>query len=240
MLIDLKGLKVIIIGASGTIGNLLFRSFIKEGAIVGGTYFNSPIVTEDINSDCYFINRVDVRDEIDLKKGLKDLIFKLGSVDVFIYNAGICKDNLLPFISSKDWNNVLNTNLNGAFLSAKIISKHFIINNHGKIIFISSVKGMNGSYGQSNYSASKAGLIGLSNSLAKELGEYGITVNTVCPGFQVTNLNREKPDKLNRAVSESVINKTLDINEIIDSLLFLCSKQIKNISGQVFHIDNRL
>lgn len=235
---------VILIGGSGDIGKHLLCRFLEEGFNVGTTYNNTPIDLKEALLNRYknnlYIEKMDVTDPKSIKKGLGRLIKALGEVNYFIYNAGITEDALLGIMKLDNWNKVMDVNINGAFLTTKIISNSMIKRKKGKIVFIASYKGISGSYGQSNYATSKAALIGFSKSISRDLGKFGISVNSVCPGFIETNLNKKYPMKKEEAIQQSVISRISSLTELTDFILFLISDHLMNVSGQNFRIDSRI
>ncbi|MBA4493468.1 SDR family NAD(P)-dependent oxidoreductase [Paenactinomyces guangxiensis] len=244
MNVSLNGKKILIVGASGILGDCLLRRLLEEGAIVGGTYYSQSVktLTEDLvpYDHQLILQHVDASDPISIQKGLTRLVKQLGTIDSYIYNSGICEDALLPFMSFKKWKHVMSVNLDGAFLAGRIVSKEMIRLKKGKILHIASYKGVFGSYGQANYSASKAGMIALTKTMAKELGQFGISVNALCPGFMITNLNRNPEKKRERAIQDSVLSSISEPLEVVDFIIYLLSDKIFNLSGQVLHLDSRM
>ena len=159
-------------------------------------------------------------------------------IDILINNAGITKDNIILRMSEKEWQNVIDTNLKGCFNGIKSITRHMIKNKNGRIINITSVIGQIGNAGQSNYAASKAGIIGLTKSLAKELGSRNITINAVAPGYIETEmthkLNTNIKDKLTTSIPLGRLGKTKDVANLV---CFLTSDEASYITGQTINVD---
>ena len=159
-------------------------------------------------------------------------------IDILINNAGITKDNIILRMSEKEWQNVIDTNLKGCFNGIKSITRHMIKNKNGRIINITSVIGQIGNAGQSNYAASKAGIIGLTKSLAKELGSRNITINAVAPGYIETEmthkLNTNIKDKLTTSIPLGRLGKTKDVANLV---CFLASDDASYITGQTINVD---
>lgn len=243
MNVNLNHKKVVLIGATGSIGNGILRGLLQSGSTVYATY-NTSAIPEDLTiykkENKLYLQQVDILDKASIKTGLTELMEDCPKVDAFIYNPGICDDSLLPLMSDNQWESVIDINLNGAFYVSKLISKYLIRNKKGKMIFISSLKGVTGSYGQSNYAASKAALIGFSKSLAMEMGRFNITSNTICPGFIPSNLNANAPHKTERAINSSVLSKVGDLDELVHFIIFLLSDYVQSATGQVFHLDSRM
>lgn len=246
MNIDLSKKVVVITGASKGIGSKLAKAFASEGAIVVMNYYHSEssakIIYEEIltKSPCSLLIKADVTSPTEVSLFYSKVLDKLGKVDILINNAGICDDNLTNLMSFDQWNRVINTNLNGTFLCSREFSKIMIKQRYGKIINISSLKGQEGSLGQANYSASKAGIIGFTKSLAKELGKYNISVNAVCPGFIVTDLNRNNENKKEIAKLRSIISTEGILEDLKNFILYISSNKFSCSSGRVYNIDSRL
>lgn len=169
-----------------------------------------------------------------------DVIKEYGKIDVLINNAGLCSDNFIQFMSYDQWDRVIKNSLYGVFLCSRIFSKCLIKNGGGKIINIASLKGQLGSEGQCNYSAAKAGVIGLTKALAKEFGPYNISVNAVCPGFAVTDLNKDNENKVMYAMEMSTMTTEYTKSDLSNFIAFLCSDAIKGVSGRIFNLDSRI
>lgn len=161
-----------------------------------------------------------------------------GKVDVLINNAGITRDNLIMRMNEDDWDAVLDTNLKGAFLASKAVIRPMLRQRSGRIINITSVVGRMGNAGQANYSAAKAGLIGLTKTLAKEVGSRGITVNAVAPGFIDTRLTDVLPDELKQQLlAATPLGRFGTVEDVANAVAFLASDQASYITGQVLSVD---
>ena len=246
MNVDLSGKVVVITGASRGIGYSIARRLAEEKATVVINYFNSQEAAmklyeeiKNFNPSC-MLCKADVKDEKDVKNMYLNIKKIFGKIDVLINNAGICDDALLTSMSYKKWNDTIGINLTGTYLCCKYFSRMMIKNNSGKIINIASFKGQTGSYGQCNYSASKAGIIALTKSLAKELGMFGISVNSICPGYITTDLNRGNENKHDLAKKMSVININYNMQDLLNFIVFAISDKCRGVSGRVFNIDSRI
>ena len=161
-----------------------------------------------------------------------------GRVDILVNNAGITRDNLLMRMSEEDFDQVLNTNLKGAFHTMRLVSRHMLKQRSGRIINMASVVGVAGNAGQVNYAASKAGVIGMTKSAAKELASRGITVNAVAPGFIETDMTGKLSDKVkDQAVGQIPLGKFGRPEDVAKTVAFLASDDAGYITGQVIHVD---
>lgn len=237
---------VVITGASRGLGKSLAIAFAKSGADVVANYRSNKEEAMKTLKELkkYNVDNemlcADVTNDADVNKMYSYVMKKYGKVDVLINNAGINSDDYANLMSKDKWDKVINTNLTGVFLCTRYFSKNMIKNRTGKIINISSLKGQLGSEGQSNYAASKAGVIGYSRSLAKELGEVGVSINVVCPGYIKTDLNSNNAYKCQIANQMSAMSTDYCLDDYINFTLFLASDNLKGVSGQVFNIDSRI
>ena len=233
-------------GASRGIGKSIALNLGSEFAIAVG-YTNSQheaeAVVEEIkkNGSNAFSVQLDIGDKESVNNAFLFIEKQLSNVDILINNAGITKDNILPRMKETEWNEVIQTNLTGSFYTSQRAIKNMIKNKWGRIIFISSVVGMSGNQGQSNYAASKAGIIGLSKSISKEVGSRNITSNVIAPGYiesdMTSFLNDENRDMIIEQLSIKRIGKPEDISNIVS---FLCKDESEYITGQVIPVDGGL
>lgn len=180
----------------------------------------------------------DVRDADAVKAMIDEIITKWGKIDILVNNAGITRDNLLLRMSDKAWDDVLNTNLRGTYLCTKFALRSMIKQQWGRIISVASISGLIGNAGQTNYAASKAGIIGFTKSVAREVGSRNITANAVAPGFIKTQMTENLPD----AIKESILSMTSlrrfgEPEEVAELVAFLASDRAGYITGQVISID---
>jgi len=180
----------------------------------------------------------DVRDADAVKAMIDEIITKWGKIDILVNNAGIARDNLLLRMSDKAWDDVLNTNLRGTYLCTKFALRSMIKQQWGRIISVASIAGLIGNAGQTNYSASKAGIIGFTKSVAREVGSRNITANAVAPGFIRTQMTEKLPE----AIKESILSMTSlrrfgEPEEVAELVAFLASDRAGYITGQVISID---
>ncbi|HLG30128.1 MAG TPA: 3-oxoacyl-[acyl-carrier-protein] reductase [Candidatus Brocadiales bacterium] len=185
--------------------------------------------------------RADVTDFPKVNQVFEDVFNKFGRIDILINNAGLARDNLILRMTEDEWDQVLDTNLKGIFFTTKIVARYMIKQRAGKIVNVSSVSGITGNRGQCNYAASKAGIIGLTKSAAKELAPRGITVNAVAPGFITT----EMTDTLNEYIKDAAL-KAIPLSrfgspsDVAKGILFLASPDADYITGHVLQIDGGL
>lgn len=246
MIVDISGKVVVITGTSKGIGSKLVKSFAKENAKVVINYYHSEKQARELFNEvssythyCILV-KADVTNPNNVSLLYHETIKAFGRVDVLINNAGICDDNLIQMMPLEQWQKVIEVNLTGAFLCCREFSKIMIKQRSGKIINIASLKGQEGCVGQVNYSASKAGLIGLTKSLAKELGQYNIAVNAVCPGFIITDLNRNDHKKKEIAEHKSLLSINFALDDVVNFIIYISSNLFLGISGREFNLDSRL
>ena len=240
----LTGKTALVTGASRGIGRETAVTLASYGANVIVNYNGSKEKAEEVvslirekggSASVYGCN---VADYAAVETMMKDIVKEHGSLDILVNNAGITKDGLLMKMSEEDYDAVLNINLKGAFNCIKHISRQMLKQKSGHIINLSSVVGVYGNGGQVNYSASKAGIIGLTKSVAKELGSRGITVNAVAPGFIVTEMTDAMPEDAKAQVAERIAMKKLgSVEDVAELIAFLASDKASYITGQVICVD---
>ena len=233
----------VVTGAGRGIGRAIALKFANEGAdvvVVSRTQENSEKVTAEIRAlgRKAWAHAVDVSDSASVGAAAEKILAEAGKVDILVNNAGVTRDGLLMRMSDADWDSVLNTNLKGAFLVTKAFSRAMIKARTGRIINISSVIGLIGNAGQCNYAASKAGLIGFTQSAAKELAGRGITVNAIAPGFIETDMTAELKEDLKAALIKQIPLGCLgQADDIAGAALYLASPAARYVTGQVLTVD---
>ena len=236
---NLSGKRVLITGAAGGIGKELSKSFLEVGAniILSGTNINRlQSLKDDLNQECE-VFECDLKN-VDEINNLLNFLDGSGGVDVLINNAGKTEDNLLMRMTDEQWEDIMLINLTSVMRLTRGIIRGMIKKRWGRIINITSIVALTGNPGQSNYVASKSGLIGFSKSLASEVASRGITVNCIAPGFIKTNMT----DKLNENQTSSILNR-IPMNrigipiDICSSAIFLASSYSNYITGQTIHVN---
>ncbi len=182
--------------------------------------------------------QIDVTSSESIENAFTTIEKELNGVDILVNNAGITKDNILPRIKEDDWNDVINTNLTGSFKTSQRAIKHMMKNKWGRIVFISSIVGIVGNQGQANYAASKAGLIGMTKSVARELSSRGITANCVAPGYVETDMTNKLTDEIKSSLNEQIpLGRIGNVKDIAYAVAFLASDEASYITGQTLSVD---
>lgn len=240
----LEGKTAIVTGGSRGIGRAICVALAKAGANVVTCYANGAAGAMETVELCKEFGvkaealQANVACNDDVVKLITTVKDTYGSIDILVNNAGITRDNLLMKMNEDDFDQVIDTNLKGAFLCIQNISKILLKQKSGKIINISSVVGVSGNAGQANYSASKAGLIGLTKSVAKELGSRGITCNAVAPGFIETDMTAKLPEEIIADMKKNIPMKSLgQVEDVANLVVFLASDEARYITGQVICVD---
>jgi 3-oxoacyl-[acyl-carrier protein] reductase len=241
---DVKNLNVIITGGSRGIGKGIALAFAKKGANIAFTYSSSSssastlekqLNSFGIKSKSYKSDASSYNESIDLVNKISS---DFDSIDVLINNAGITKDNLLMRISEDDFDDVINVNLKSVFNMTKAVQKTMLKQRKGSIINMSSVVGVKGNAGQSNYAASKAGIIGFSKSIALELGSRNIRTNVIAPGFIETEMTEKLPEETIKQWRNGIpLKRGGKVEDVANLCLFLASDSSSYITGQVINVD---
>ncbi|MCB5560094.1 3-oxoacyl-[acyl-carrier-protein] reductase [Anaerosalibacter bizertensis] len=240
----LKEKNALVTGGSRGIGRATAIELSKEGANVIITYNSNEEKAKEVikeiekNGVKGLAIKADVSSEEDVKSMMKTIKSQFDSIDVLVNNAGVTKDNLLIRMKSEDWDKVINTNLKGVYLCTKAVVRGMMKKRHGKIVNIASVVGISGNAGQGNYSASKAGVIGFTKSIAKELGSRGINVNGVAPGFVETDMTEVLSEDIKEQSLKLIpLERFAKPEDIANVVVFLCSEKANYITGQIINVD---
>lgn len=240
----LQGKSVLVTGASRGIGRAIALEFAKQGANVAVNYAGSENKAQKVVEEILqlgvkgFKIQADVSNESDVKGMVKEVISQFGQLDILINNAGVNKDNLLMRMKESEFDQVINTNLKGAFLCTKAVTRQMMKQKAGRIINVASIVGVSGNPGQANYVAAKAGVIGLTKTTAKELASRNVLVNAVAPGFISTDmtdaLTEEQRKEMLSMIPLSKLGRPEDVAKVVR---FLASEDANYITGQTIHID---
>jgi 3-oxoacyl-[acyl-carrier protein] reductase len=243
MKIDLTGKNALVTGSTRGIGRAIAEAFAESGArvaVVGREQQRADEAAAALGHSAKGF-AADVSDTTAVSKLIDDVEKSFGSIDILVNNAGITRDNLVMRLKDEDWDAVLDANLRGAFAAIRAASRGMMKKRGGRIINIASIVGMIGNKGQANYSASKAGLIALTKSVAKELGSRNILVNAVAPGFIETemtaSMTQEARDALGKQIALERLGSAQDVAAMV---AFLASDLASYITGQVFVVDGGL
>ena len=245
--ISLEGQVALVTGSSRGIGAVIARRLAQAGAKIALNY-NASIaaatkVMDSINADGGDAMMIagDVADEFQVEQTIKAVITQFGRVDILINNAGIHRDRLLLRMTPADFDEVLQVNLRGAFLCTKYVMPHLIRQHYGRVVNMSSVVGLTGNPGQANYAAAKAGLIGFTKAVAREVASRNVTVNAVAPGYIATGMVEDLTDDQRSQILERIPMGRFGTSEdIAETILFLSSKGAGYLTGQVLTVDGGL
>ncbi|MBQ9120590.1 MAG: 3-oxoacyl-[Lachnospiraceae bacterium] len=240
----LAGKIALVTGASRGIGSAIAKTLAGYGATVVINYNGSKERAEAVAAEIAaaggsaMVYQADVSKEEEAAAMFADVIKQYGRLDILVNNAGITRDNLILKMTTEDFDAVIDTNLKGVFQCMKLVSKQMLKQKAGRIINISSISGVIGNAGQANYCAAKAGVIGMTKALARELGSRGITVNAVAPGFIVTDMTDKLPDAVKESMAAQIPLKRFgEVEDIAETVAFLASEKAAYITGQTIQVD---
>lgn len=244
---DHSGKVFVVTGGSRGIGESIVRTLATQGATVYSTYNANAERAQAISADVarqggtVHYQSVDVANEDAVKGFFEHVVQQAGKIDGLVNNAGITRDGLIMRMSSKDWQDVLQTNLTGVFYACRAVARPMMSARTGRIVNIGSIVGLGGNAGQVNYSSAKAGLVGLTRSLARELASRNILVNCIAPGYVETDMTDKLTDDQKKAFSDSIpLKRSAKAEEIASVVSFFLSDQASYITGQVINVDGGL
>ena len=240
----LEGKVALITGAAKGIGRAIALAMAAEKATVVINYNGSKERAEQVLEEVKALGadgcvyQCNVADTADTDAMIKEIIKTYGHLDILVNNAGITRDNLIMKMSEEDFDAVINANLEGCFNTIKAVSRQMLRQRSGRIINITSVSGILGNAGQANYCAAKAGVIGITKSVAREMASRGITVNAIAPGFIRTEMTDVLKDDIKKALMEQIPMKNFgEVEDIANTVAFLASEDARYITGQVISVD---
>ncbi len=246
-MIDLSGKFALVTGGSRGIGRAIVQRLATQGADVAFTYKGNAAAAAETVTSVEALGRTALSIQADAAQAdipdtvVKTVLEAFGKIDILVNNAGVTRDDLIMRMSIEAWREVLETNLFGAFYMTKAVTRPMLKAKGGRIINITSVSGQAGQTGQANYSAAKAGIIGLTKATARELASRGITVNAIAPGFVLTELTQDLPAALQAEITaRTPLGRFGETTEIADAVAFLASDEAAYITGQVLAVDGGL
>jgi 3-oxoacyl-[acyl-carrier protein] reductase len=235
---SLEGKRALVTGASKGIGRAIAQELAGAGATVVVAYRSGKDEAEQLASE---IGGDAVQADVSSPEEAKRLVEEAGDIDVLVNNAGLTRDGLLARMSDDDWRTVLDTNLSSVFYTCRAVTRPMMKKRRGSIVNISSIVGVHGNWGQTNYAASKAGIIGFTKSLARELGSRNIRANVVAPGYVKTQLTDVLPEEATAAMIQNTpLGRVAEPQEIAGAVRFLASDDASFITGEVLLVDGGL
>jgi 3-oxoacyl-[acyl-carrier protein] reductase len=235
---SLEGRSALVTGASKGIGRAIAEELARAGATVAVGYRSGRDEAEALASE---IGGRAIQADVSSPEDAKRLVEEAGDVDILVNNAGLTRDTVLARMSDDDWRTVLGTNLDSVFYTCRAVTRPMMRKRGGAIVNVSSIVGVHGNFGQTNYAASKAGIIGFTKSLARELGSRGVRANVVAPGYVQTALTEVLPEEATSAMVENTpLGRIAEPREIAGAVRFLVSDEASFITGEVLLVDGGL
>jgi 3-oxoacyl-[acyl-carrier protein] reductase len=235
-----EGKLALVTGGATGIGAAIARRFASEGvqvAICDVDAEHGQAITAELGVRAHFY-KLDITDEAEVNSVVDKVFAEFGRIDVLVNNAGITNDKLLIRMNIEDWERVIRVNLTGAFLMTRAVAKHMIKQRYGRIINMASVIGLIGNFGQANYAASKAGIIALTKSCAKEFARRNILVNAIAPGFIKTRMTEAIPEEIKASYLKMIpVGRFGEPEDVADLVVFLSSEQASYLTGQTICVD---
>ena len=242
--LELEGKKAIVTGGSIGIGAIIAKVLAAEGADVAINYRKHADEANQVGKEIEAMGRkclvvqADVSSFDDAQKMVDNVVEEFGGIDLLVCNAGINRDSVIWKMTEEQWDQVMTINLKGYFNYVRAVVPHLRAQKSGKIVLVTSINGLRGKFGQTNYSASKGGIIALAKALAKELGRASVNVNCVAPGMVETEMAANIPEEfLQKARDEAVLGRIAKPEEVAYVISFLCSERARHITGEVIKVD---
>lgn len=243
-MISLEGKVAVVTGGSRGIGAEIVKTLAKYGADVAFNYVKSADKAKELVKEVEAMGRrafayqCDVVNLEDAEKMCQEVIKNLGGLHILVCNAGVNWDGVLWKMTAEQWNRVISVDLTGTFNFMKAVAGYFKEQGYGKIINITSINGLRGKFGQTNYSAAKSGVHGLTKAAAKDLGKFGVNVNAIAPGFILTEMGESMPDEFKKiAIEESALKRAGRPEDVANLVAFLASDAAKHITGEIIKVD---
>jgi len=241
---NLEGKSAIVTGGSLGIGTAIALKLAEFGSNVAINYRKHKDEAEEVVKQIQAMGRkglvvqADISNFEDAQKMIDKVRSEFGGIDILVNNAGINWDGVIWKMTEEQWDRVIDVNLKGYFNYIRVVAPIFREQKSGKIVNVTSINGIRGKFGQSNYTAAKAGIIGLTKTVARELGKYGINVNAIAPGLIETDMIREAPEDVRqKALEEIVLKRIGQPEEVANVVAFLCSELARHITGEVIKVD---
>jgi 3-oxoacyl-[acyl-carrier protein] reductase len=239
---SLEGKVALVTGGSRGIGAAISRELGRAGAKVAVNYRSGKEAAEEIAGEVGGVAlQADVSDPAQAQRLIEEVEEQVGDVDCLVNNAGITRDTLIARMSDDDWNEVIGTNLGGPFYTCRAVARKMMRRRSGSIVNLTSVVGLHGNPGQANYAAAKAGIIGLTKALARELGSRGVRVNAVAPGYIATELTNVLSEEIRGAIlANTPLGRLGEPEDVAGAVRFLCSDEAAFVTGEVLLVDGGL